>query len=752
MKLCVFSDKPTPSVDSTTAASPSSSHHKDGEVVTKPATASPTKTKLRKKLNNYRLRVYRLKQKVRKLEMNEGKSTSTKKKIERIGESISEFVKGPKYDFIMSQIRNATVKSAGKRWTYRDKSFALSLYHSSPKTYKLLRNALDLPSPQTLRKIMRNVAVYPGFNENILKALQLKLKGAPESSKLVVITIDEMAIKEGVTFDKGRDLLEGYAETPNREEVLANHALVFMVRGFMEKWKQPVGYFLSSGPMKANAMKDLLFECMEKLKSVGLTPVILVCDQGTNNQSLYKRELGVTTDAPFFFHENSKIFAMYDPPHLIKNIRNNLHNHGLELDKKKLLWSHVEDFYTADTKYPVRIAPKLKKKHVYLPPFTALSVRLATQVLSHTVASGMKIMAQWKVISKNAKHTADFIEHMDKLFNSFNSKVINTGKNESMQGAITSSSGHITFLKEMLDYMKRLKTLGKKKPACFEGWRLSINAVMSLWNHLQSQHEFKFLLTNRLNQDCLENLFCIIRAKGAQRDNPDAAQFRAAFRQVMVDMVMVPSKQANCEGDVDEFLCSLEEMKKSAPAPSQLQPPTPSVMDTLPFSVRSILSVCSFLNHAEQEELTKQESNILAYIAGYIVRKIVGKCCQPCSEKFKAHAVEENPNHELIQEKSYGKLQTPSQLLLGLVQLLEIQYRKVIRTIISTENVKAKLALEFSKVAQLQSFKCDQCHQHLLIVHIMINIRVHHSIREINNGLKDNKSRKNRKTAKCSHL
>ena len=88
------------------------------------------------------------------------------------------------------------------------------------------------------------------------------------------------------------------------------------------------------------------------------------------------------------------------------------------------------------------------------------------------------------------------------------------------------------------------------------------------------------------NQDCLENLFCIIRAKGAQRDNPDSAQFRAAFRQVMVDMVMVPSKQANCEADVDEFLCSLEQMRKSAP--TQLPPPTPSVMDALPFSVRSI--------------------------------------------------------------------------------------------------------------------------------------------------------------------
>ena len=158
------------------------------------------------------------------------------------------------------------------------------------------------------------------------------------------------------------------------------------------------------------------------------------------------------------------------------------------------------------------------------------------------------------------------------------------------------------------------------------------------------------------------------------------------------------------------------------------------------------------VNHTEQEELTKQENNILAYIAGYIVRKIGKKCCQPCNEtcneKVGAPVDDDNPNHELIQEKSYGKLQAPSQSLLGLVQLLELRYRKVITNIISKENVKSHLSHELSKVVQLQHFKCDHCHPHLLIVHIMINIRLYHSIREINNGLKDNKSRKNRKTIK----
>ena len=56
--------------------------------------------------------------------------------------------------------------------------------------------------------------------------------------------------------------------------------------------------------------------------------------------------------------------------------------------------------------------------------------------------------------------------------------------------------------------------------------------LVMIWEKLHTAHNLNFLLTNRLNQDCVENLFSITRVKGAQRDNPDAAQFRVAFKQV----------------------------------------------------------------------------------------------------------------------------------------------------------------------------------------------------------------------------
>ena len=90
---------------------------------------------------------------------------------------------------------------------------------------------------------------------------------------------------------------------------------------------------------------------------------------------------------------------MYDPPHLLKNVRNNLKKHGYTIGDSDITWDHIVEFYEKDSSKPVRTAPKLTKTHIDMPPFSALRVCLAAQVLSHSVASGMKFMAQWNLIS-----------------------------------------------------------------------------------------------------------------------------------------------------------------------------------------------------------------------------------------------------------------------------------------------------------------------------------------------------------------
>ena len=69
-------------------------------------------------------------------------------------------------------------------------------------------------------------------------------------------------------------------------------------------------------------------------------------------------------DRLYFVHRGRNIYTMWDPPHLIKNVQNNLKKHGFVQDGKDILWSYVDNFYTADSSKPIRIATRLTKRHI----------------------------------------------------------------------------------------------------------------------------------------------------------------------------------------------------------------------------------------------------------------------------------------------------------------------------------------------------------------------------------------------------
>lgn len=78
------------------------------------------------------------------------------------------------------------------------------------------------------------------------------------------------------------------------------------------------------------------------------------------------RLLGVSEESPFMFYGDRKIFFLYDVPHLIKYIRNNLINHDIIVDGKVASWDDIRQFYDADKNRSTdcRTAPKLCERHI----------------------------------------------------------------------------------------------------------------------------------------------------------------------------------------------------------------------------------------------------------------------------------------------------------------------------------------------------------------------------------------------------
>ena len=92
----------------------------------------------------------------------------------------------------------------------------------------------------------------------------MKVANCSAPSKVCAVVLDEMTIKEGVSYNPSRDEVEGYEDFGylGRTAFIANHAIVFLLRGLHNKWKQPVGYFLSNGTMNGHTMATLLKDCI----------------------------------------------------------------------------------------------------------------------------------------------------------------------------------------------------------------------------------------------------------------------------------------------------------------------------------------------------------------------------------------------------------------------------------------------------------------------------------------------------------
>lgn len=728
---------------------------------TGPPEDTPRKRKLKTAKQRLKTQVCRLK---KKLEMEPRASYTTDpadikvpkakrlqaKKTEKLCNDLAEVLSGPALDFVVCQVKQAKKKNKGLRWNTKDKSLALTMFHSSPKTYKLLQRVFKLPSVKTLQRVLRNINVQPGFNNNILEALGHKVSSMSEAERLCVVIMDEMAMKECLCYNASKDAIEGFEDFGNlgRTKFIANHAIAFMVKGIFRRWKQPVGYFLSSGPMSGQTMKTLLFELIEKLAQIGLKVKVVIGDQGSNNRNLFETILKANVKKPYFVASESKIYVLYDPPHLIKNVRNNLKKHGLEVDGHSVLWEYIKTFWEFDSGLPIRLAPKLSSRHIELPPFAPLRVKLATQVLSHSVAAGISTLCALKKLPPEAQYTAEFCERMDQLFNSFNSQTVTS--NSKMRHALREKSGHIEFLKECQKWLDGVKSMGKRKLPCLSGWQMAISCLLELWEELHTQYGMHYLLTNRLNQDCVENLFSVIRGKGGHRDNPDASQFRSAFRQVMVDAIMVPSARANCQEDADTFLLNLKSI--GTPDPSNNPAPTGGAPDNaLPVSVQSILSVMAM----PSEDLSLEECNILAYICGYICRKIQGKVCEECFGNLKSTINPDNPAHVFLSKKNYGDtrgggLIAPSQDLYDMVETLEKEYRDMVESVTHMDRIMYRLVTGLEKkVAGF--FPCTVCGSRTLMVSLFVRVRFHHDLKEQNKRSATAKGRKNRKVLKFSH-
>ena len=102
------------------------------------------------------------------------KKQTKKQRLQEAIDSVSRVLTGGAKSFFESQVYMSNRSEKGRRYTHQDKAFALTVYRTSPKCYRLLQNTFALPSVSILRKTMRKINIVPGVHDAVFDDLELK--------------------------------------------------------------------------------------------------------------------------------------------------------------------------------------------------------------------------------------------------------------------------------------------------------------------------------------------------------------------------------------------------------------------------------------------------------------------------------------------------------------------------------------------------------------------------------------------------
>ena len=247
------------------------------------------------------------------------------------------------------------------------------------------------------------------------------------------------------------------------------------------------------------------------------------------------------------YDKTRKVFMFPDAPHLIKLVRNNLFDYGFRVPSEEgnLVPLVKQDFeeVLANNRggSELRTAFSITRAHLDVKGSQRQRVRLAVQTLSNTVSQSILQFGP-DTEKYKAKHKA--VKLFNDWFDVMNAKSKND-KNPLSRGMSPSvnATNQLNILKKMEAFLLRFHVMDKAEkgyaPKAKMPWQhglmCSIKATRALYMDLVVEGPFTFLLTAKLNQDCLENLFSRLRALGGDNCHPTAMEAMRRMRILLLN-------------------------------------------------------------------------------------------------------------------------------------------------------------------------------------------------------------------------
>lgn len=508
----------------------------------------------------------------------------------------------------------------------------------------------------SLQRWAKNIDLKHGVLGDVLEIMKLNGESMQSYEKLTVLMFDEVKVASTLEYDVAHD------------EIVGPHSQmqVIMARGVSSNWKQ-----LIYVDFDQKITKEILFDIIEKLDDIGFKTICCVSDCGGGNIGLWKA-LDINYENPVFSIPNGReIVYMPDVPHILKLLRNWLLDTGFVIGDQIINKKPLEALISK-TSTELSVCHKLSKGHLTCAGPQRQKVCLASNLLSHTTATAL---LHYKPIEDNKllEDTANFIELINNWFDLMNVRHPNDRRTPFTTPYGLALEEQDSLLNKVYDKILSMRCTGKFGLQIFQkAMLMQINATKVLLKILQ-QNGLKYILTCKINQDALENLFSQLRGRGGLDDHP--TPLNALYRLRMMILGKNPgitSNQTNTTHVYDEEFMVATVLKKI-----NLQI---NNVENLEGSGSSTESDSESLQAIDKNKY-EMEEDAIEYLAGWVAKKYklqfpeLGSTTTQCNLELTQEHDYQTPTW--IHHLSYGGLIVPNQDFKNKVIRIERLFKKI---------------------------------------------------------------------------
>nr|XP_012224936.1 PREDICTED: uncharacterized protein LOC105673674 [Linepithema humile] len=363
------------------------------------------------------------------------------------------------------------------------------------------------------------------------------------------------------------------------------------------------------------------------------------------------------------------IVPIYDPPHLLKGIRNNLLFKNLEInatnsgtkEQQFASWDIIEQAYKMDiyTNTLNRQLPKLTDEHVIRSKIKKMKVKCAAQIFSARLSAYIEYNSKIKggfvetqigplQIPKAGYNTAIVLDFFNKVFDSVNAHTLHP--ETPLRVAVTRNSKHHDFWPhaiKLLSDMRYVDPKSKQPVKCIpslKNWIFTLRGFQNIWK-IVNNADIQFLKTRNINQDPLENFFGMIRSHGRRNINPSCSQFCGSYKTLLINnLTSKRSMNSNCEDKNDgDLLFNLKQFVKNV---SHVNSTSEQIVEE---------DSVSSQNKTAMHKISSHKNNSQMYVAGWIAKKILSlkqfKNCLACKQSLLTTDITSEEYVQLVHRK-----------------------------------------------------------------------------------------------------